>query len=349
MLPRLSCAENRSYDGTGNNQTFLNWGAAGSDLVRLVPAAYGNGYSTPSGADRPDPRTISNTVIAQSGSIPNNMGLSDWVFQWGQFIDHDMDLVNLNTTPVEEFDIPIPKGDPIFDSGNVGGQVMQFQRSQYDPTTGTGPGNPRQQVNSITSFLDASMVYGSDATRAMALRTGLGGQLKTMRGDLLPLNTMGLDNADNGDPARDQYYVAGDVRVNEQIGLTAAQTLFMREHNRQAALLATANPSWTDEQVYQQARKIVGAEIQSITFREFLPALLGSAAPSINSTYNASVNPGISTEWATAFFRFGHTMLSPQLLRIQNDGTLASGGPMSLQDAFFQHQNLAAQISWITS
>jgi hypothetical protein len=337
-------AEDRSYDGTGNNVDNPTWGAAGTDFVRIAPAAYGDGVSTPSGADRPNPRDISNTVVAQSGSIPNNMGLSDMVFQWGQFIDHDMDLTNLNTNPVEEFDIPIPQGDPIFDPGNTGTQVMQFQRSQYNPTTGNGPGNPRQQVNSITSFLDGSMIYGSDSTRAMALRSGVGGQLKTSAGDLLPLNTsdLNLDNADNGDPEHDQYYVAGDVRVNEQVGLTAIQTLFMREHNRQAALLAVANPSWTDEQIYQQARKIVGAEIQSITYREFLPALLGSAAPSVVSTYDPTVNPSISTEWATAFFRFGHSMLSPQLLRIQNDGTPASGGPLSLQDAFFQHQNLSS-------
>ena len=87
---------------------------------------------------------------------------------------------------------------------------------------------------------------------------------------------MGLANGDNGDPAHDEYYVAGDVRVNEQTGLTAIQTLFMREHNRQASILAAANPTWTDEQIYQQARKIVGAEIQSITYQGFLPALLGS-------------------------------------------------------------------------
>ncbi|HTQ40057.1 MAG TPA: peroxidase family protein [Pirellulales bacterium] len=347
--PFALLAEDRSYDGTGNNIANPTWGAAGTDFIRNAPAAYGDGYSTPSGADRPNPRFISNTVVAQTGSIPNNMGLSDMVFQWGQFIDHDMDLTNLNTTPVEEFDIPIPQGDPTFDPGNTGTQVMQFQRSQYDPATGTGPGNPRQQVNSITSFLDASMVYGSDATRAMALRTGVGGQLKTSAGNLLPLNTMDIDNADNGDPDYQDYYVAGDVRVNEQVGLTAIQTLFVREHNRQAGLIAAANPGWSDEQIYQEARKIVGAEIQSITFREFLPALLGSAAPSVTSTYHANVNPSISDEWATAFFRFGHSMLSPQLLRIQNDGTPAPGGPLSLQDAFFQHQNMSSpnQLDYI--
>jgi hypothetical protein len=116
----------------------------------------------------------------------------------------------------------------------------------------------------------------------------------------------------------------------------------MREHNRQADLLAGANPTWTSDEIYQRARRIVGAEIQSITYREFLPALLGSAAPSIVSTYNSGLDPSIANEFATAFFRVGHTMLPPELLRLQNDGSPAPGGPLALRDSFFQPQNLAS-------
>ncbi|HZZ70949.1 MAG TPA: peroxidase family protein [Pirellulales bacterium] len=346
LLPAALRAEDRSYDGSGNNLLNPTWGMAGTDFIRIAPAAYGDGISTPSGADRPNVRDISNAIVAQSGSIPNTMNLSDMVFQWGQFLDHDMDLTN-QATPAENFNIVIPTGDPIFDPGSTGTQIMPLTRSQYDPTTGIT--TPRQQVNSVSSYIDGSQIYGSDPARAAALRTGTGGQMKTSPGNLLPLNTLGLANGDNGDPAADQYYVAGDVRVNEQEGLTAIQTLFLREHNRQAALLAAANPTWTDEQIYQQARKIVGAEIQSITYQEFLPALLGSAAPGITSTYNPNVNATIANEFATAFFRFGHSMLSPDLLRMQNDGTPAPGGPLSLQDAFFPHQGMSSpnQVDYI--
>jgi hypothetical protein len=62
---------------------------------------------------------------------------------------------------------------------------------------------------------------------------------------------------------------------------------------------------------------------------------LGAQAPGVNSVYNANVNATIATEFSTALFRVGHTMLSPQLLRIQNDGSPAPGGPMSLRDAFY--------------
>jgi hypothetical protein len=218
---------------------------------------------------------------------------------------------------------------------------MDFQRSKYDPTTGTGLGNPRQQINEVTSYVDASMVYGSDAGRASTLRAHTGGRLLTSAGNLLPLNTFGLPNGTGGpfDPA--QFYVAGDVRANEQVGLTAVHTLFVREHNRLADQIAADNPGWNDEDVYQRARKLVGAEVQAITYQEFLPALLGSFAPGVNSIYDPSLSASVLTEFSTALFRVGHTMLSPNLLRIQNDGSAAPGGPMGLRHAFFLQQSLA--------
>ena len=65
--------------------------------------------------------------------------------------------------------------------------------------------------------------------------------------------------------------VAGDVRANENIALTSMHTLFAREHNRIVASLARTRLS--DEDKFQIARRIVGAEIEYITYNEFLPAM----------------------------------------------------------------------------
>jgi peroxidase len=330
-------AENRSIDGSGNNLTNPTWGQAGTPLIRIGSAAYSDAISTPSGTTRPNPRVISNTIVSQSTSIPNSSNLSDWVFQWGQFIDHDLDLTDVGST---SFPISVPSGDPIFDPMNTGSAVMNFTRSVFDPATGTSTGNPRQQINVITSYIDGSMIYGSDAVRANTLRSFSGGKLLTSAGNLMPLNTFGLQNGTGGHPSATQFYLAGDPRSNEQIGLTSIHTLMMREHNRLADQVAAANPGWTDEQIYQKSRKLVGAEIQAITFQEFLPALLGTNAPSLLSTYDANINASVATEFSTAFFRVGHTMLSPNLQRLQNDGTPAPGGPIPLRDTFFKPQNL---------
>jgi hypothetical protein len=344
LLQTDASAENRTYDGSGNNLAHLTWGAAGTNLARLASPAYDDGYSTPRGGlisptppnpTLPNPRAVSNAVVKQTVMAPNSHEMTDWVFQWGQFVDHDLDLTVL-AAPAEDFPIPMPLDDPVFHS-----PTMSFQRSKYDSATGTGVGNPRQQINEITSYLDASMVYGSDIGRATMLRTLSGGQLKTSAGNLMPLNTFGLPNGTGGPFDPTQFYVGGDVRVNEQVGLAAVHTLFLREHNRLADEIAAANPGWGDEQIYQRARKLVGAELQVITYKEFLPALLGSFAPSIDSVYDPNLDPSVLTEFSTALFRVGHTMLPPNLLRIQNDGSEAPGGSMGLRHAFFLQQSLA--------
>lgn len=68
---------------------------------------------------------------------------------------------------------------------------------------------------------------------------------------------------------------AGDVRVNEQIGLTALHTVWMREHNRIANILADMNGHWDDTRLYEETRRIVIAQVQHITYNEFVPLLLG--------------------------------------------------------------------------
>jgi hypothetical protein len=323
-----------SIDGSGNNLQNPTWGSAGVDLLRIAPAAYTDGISSPAGADRPSARAISNAVAAQAPGVDilNNRDLSAFVYAWGQFIDHDLDLTPGGTTA---FNIDVPAGDTSFDPTGKGTAVITLNRSITDPATGTSTSNPAQQPNVITAFIDGSMIYGSDSVRAAALRTFRGGLLATSAGNLLPFNTAGLPNANDAHIFPDsQLFLAGDVRANENVELTALQTLFVREHNYQAGQLAAAHPGWSDEQLYQAARAIVIGEIQSITYNEFLPALLGNNALSAYHGYNASVNPGITNEFSTAAYRFGHSAVGNDVEFLDNNGTDVASD-MSFAQVFF--------------
>ena len=328
-----------SFDGTGNNLSHPTWGSAGSDLLRKAPAQYGDGISTPGGANRPSAREISNVIDAQGNQdILSSGGLSAMAYAWGQFIDHDLDLTPTGTDPLN---IPVPTGDPSFDPNSTGTQVIPTTRSITDPNTGTSTSNPLQQVTVITSWMDGSMIYGSDAATAASLRTFQGGHLKTGPGDLLPLNnsqnfpngTLPMAN-DAGIVPNDQLFAAGDVRANENIELTAMQTMFVREHNYWADKLAKEHPAWDDQQLYTVARAIVIGEIQSITYNEWLPAILGPNAMTPYTGYNPNVNPGIANEFSTAAFRFGHSMLGNDVGFLNNDGSTVTP-EMSLSQVFF--------------
>ena len=321
----------RSIDGSDNNRQNPLMGATFTELIRYVTSAYEDGASEMPEAGLPSPRLISNIANSQEGSIPNTLGASDYLWQWGQFLDHDLDFTN-GASPVEPADIPVPAGDPFFDPFDTGTQVIVFDRSVYD--TSTGIVNPRQQMNTITTWIDASNVYGSDVVRAVALRANDGtGRLNTSAGNLLPFNTEGLPN-DGGDDDT-ALFLAGDFRANEQVGLTSMHTLFVREHNRYVVDLAAKRPGLNGDELYERGRRFVGALMQAITYNEFLPALMGQGALSAYSGYDAKVDAGISNIFSTAAYRFGHSMLSPVIQRLDQNLNEIPEGNLELRDAFF--------------
>jgi peroxidase len=318
-------AEFRSIDGSGNNPIDPSRGATNTPLLRLTSIGYDDGKGTPGGAGEPSAREISDVVFAQDHDVPCSTNVSDYIWQWGQFIDHDIDLTPA-VSPIERFDIAVPLGDPWFDPDGTGTQIIELDRSVYQIIDGI-----RQQLNTDTAFIDASQVYGSDAARALELRALDGsGKLKTSEGDLLPYNIHGFPNAPDNSAG---YFLAGDVRANEQVGLTAMHTLFMREHNYWAGRIKNMQPDLDDDAVYYRARAIVGAEIQVITYRDFIPLLLGPNALAPYSGYKPELDPSIANSFSTAAYRVGHTLLSPVLLRL--DAHNQSIGDLDLSQCFF--------------
>ena len=385
LVPQSDALEFRSIDGSNNNLADPNQGRANTPLVRIrdvianplpgfdynsLAPSYQDGIDSPRGMTDPNtppgvgtsvlpnPRDISNAVVSQGTlSIPNIKGASDWLWQWGQFIDHDFSLEE--PTPTSD-SMLIPINDPNDSLFNSAFPFIPFRRNDPAPGTGAGTGVPREQVNALTAYIDGSNVYGSDQARADFLRTGIGGMLKTtLAGNgevLLPFNRS-VDPFPNANPPLvpggttpdpNELFLAGDVRANEQVGLTAVHTLFVREHNRLAGEVALWNNFDTlmndngfdpndsadvDEFIYQTTRKAVGAQIQVITYDEFLPMLLGSGALPNYAGYDPNIDASLSNEFANAAYRVGHTLLSPEIQLVDAAG--ATQGSIALRDAFF--------------
>jgi len=285
---------------------------AGEVFNRLAPADYERSEET----GLPAPRDISNAVSNQNGAETSNAnGASDLLWSWGQFLDHD---ITLSEEGEEKSIIAVPKGDPGLDPTGTGQAFIPFTKSHAE----IDENGVAQQVNKQTPLIDASMVYGTSKEQTDGMREFSGGRMKLDDGFLPASNDKNL-------------VLAGDPRAAEQPGLLSLQTLFVREHNRLAEIIKTNNPLMSDEQIFQQARSVVAAEVQAITYNEFLPVLIGGGNANY-AKHHASTgeNDGkVSNEFATAAYRLGHTLVSETVAIKNADGTLSQA---SLDEVFFQ-------------
>lgn len=328
----------RSYDGSANNVYHPRWGKAHENQVRDSPADYDpNTETAVRGASNPNPRIISNS-ICQGTSLPSANQLSDISWAWGQFLDHELDLVPTQNEDPQKYPIPetLNMTTPtVAEDPNelYPSRTIPFTRSEFEKIQGI-----REQPNAISSYVDATNLYGCCVDRAYALRRFDGtGKLKTTFADnsevLPPRNTEGLPNAAPSGSTPSDFFLCGDVRSNENALLTAMHTLFIREHNRLCDNIAT-QPEFAgkDELIFQKARRCISGMMQWITYNEFLPALIGQDRVSaiLALSYNSSVDASISTEFSTVGYRIGHTMVSSNLAL----GPQAASS-VALRDVFF--------------
>ena len=363
----------RTIDGTCNNLDNPLFGASGTAFTRILPADYEDGINSLRGAlqaesspvfgvdpflpPNPSPRLVSAAVVQNISQ--DEIPFTHILMQWGQFLDHDMDIgpeleAECDGCEVTEICQPIrvPDLDRTFGVGTPqNADCLTFRRSI--PTCDISrPGEflPREQINDLTSYIDASMVYGSNAVVGRAVRLFRDGLLRT--GPNFPGSQPTLpvdDQSIVACPNNQECFLCGDVRCNEQISLTIMHTIWLREHNRIARQLGRINPHWDDERIFQEARRIVGALIQKITYVDYLPKVLGpevfervigTAYPG----YNPEVNAGTANSFAGAAYRYGHSLIRPQFDRLGADYRPLAIGPLNLVEAFFNPNQFRTSV-----
>ncbi|CDW55319.1 An peroxidase domain containing protein, partial [Trichuris trichiura] len=335
----------RTITGWCNNLKNPSNGMAFSPFRRLLKPAYNDGFSEPrkfssDGSPLPSPRKVANVMHPSKNVIHKKY--SHFLMMFGQFLDHDMTHTPMTVAPDGSllecsacnssetvssscWPIPIPNDDPYFPPTMPDGspRCMHFVRSLIGQLTL----GYREQLNQLTSYIDASNVYGSNDCTASDLRLFTQGKLNYTR--TFPGIQHGLPFGFRDPDCKshaDKCFMAGDIRVNENSGLMVPHILFVSEHNRIADRLYHLNSFWSDEKIYQETRKIIGAVMQHITFKEWLPKVLGNKlmdkyglqlkSNGYYDGYDQLCDATIANEFATAAFRFGHTLIREDFLLI---------------------------------
>jgi hypothetical protein len=310
-------ATSRSLDGSGNNLDDPTLGSAGTIYPRIAEANYADEVGTL--VEGPDERYLSNRIFNDSNqNVFSENDVTHWGFVWGQFLDHTFGLRDTSGSDDEELVMAYDPDDPLESFTNDLG-AMTTTRSTA--AAGTGVDSTREQVNTVSSFIDAWAVYGGSDERLDWLREGsLDGDPTNNDATLLHANgylPTAADRPDSETPTAELMgrlfddptaaVIAGDVRANENIGLTAAHTLFLREHNR---IVDSLPGDLDEEEKFAIARRVLSAMQQYITYNEFLPAM-GVSLDAYDG-YDADVDPSISNEFATVGYR-AHSQIHGEL------------------------------------
>eukprot|EP00058_Branchiostoma_floridae_P016106 XP_002601594.1 hypothetical protein BRAFLDRAFT_85837 [Branchiostoma floridae] len=245
----------------------------GMPLSRDLPPAYSDDAYRPSGTDRPNPRLVSRALVKHLSNTAKDSGRTVLCVFFGQHVVDDIADVRGIACPAEYSNIALQPGDPLYNSAESDRttKIMPFQRAVYKSGTGTSANNPRQQVNAATSWLDGSAIYGVSEAWQDRLRAFTNGSLRTSHGGKLPdMNVMGLPMQNLPSPKNQKIhkpnnlYALGNVRGNENPFLLAVSAVWTRWHNHWAHRLHTDHPEWTDDQVFQQAKRWVVATYQDV-------------------------------------------------------------------------------------
>ncbi|XP_061169378.1 chorion peroxidase-like [Saccostrea echinata] len=341
----------RTIDGSCNNLEHPLWGMAETPLVRFMPSAYEDGRGAPrsrgkSGRLLPKPREI--RLKIHEKSLPKHQleNINHFGMSFGQFLSHDM-LENIKSETPDGEDLEccgIHKDDPncimpidvhpndLF-FGQFGVTCLNFARSFPSPDLHCNY-DTRQQITEYTMPIDVSSTYGSNVEEYEGLRENSSGLLRVQDHpvDMLELMPVDPEGGEDCQPKRFQCFLSGDGRVNQNAGLIMQHTAWLREHNRIARILEDLNPHWDDERLFQEARRIVGAQFQHITYNEYLPVILG---PEIMEHFDLNpMPPGeyfkgydpkvmlmIRAGFMVAAFRFGHSMINDNFGFRKSDGS----------------------------
>jgi hypothetical protein len=248
----------RTPDGTWNNLGNPKEGAAGVRFPRNVSATSG-WPQTGRALLTPNPAEVSHVLLSRGpDGIKEVPFLNLLAACWIQFMVHDW--VSHRIGPAGGvIEVPLPDDHParvLFRQSK-----LYVRRTAPDPTRSTkDAGLPATFINEVTSWWDASQIYGSDHATATSLRSFAEGKLTVDARGHLPLGRGNIEHT--------------GYNRNWWLGLGLMHTLFVREHNAICDMLRKRYPAWDDTRLYNVARLVNAAVMAKIHTVEWTPAIL---------------------------------------------------------------------------
>ncbi len=264
-------------------------------------------------------------------------------------------ILGIALSDQDVLNVPLLATDPYgkFVPGANGNPQMVTATGMVEGVPGVGVAVPANVVRTGTAFLDDIAHHAVPGTWNHDNNPATPKEPQTPDAD--PGTT------DDGLPGTydnemlDSHFMAGDGRVNENIGLTAVHQVFHAEHNRLADDIKTvvqteltpaeladwqlAPGIWNGERLFQAARFVTEMEYQHLAFEEFARKV----QPMVNlfAGYDTSVDPALTAEFAQAVYRFGHSMLTETVARTTPQGVKDD---IPLLDAFLTPQAYTAPV-----
>lgn len=323
----------RSIDGRGNNLKNPEWGAADTPFLRFGSKNYEDKvYSikrSVTDLDLPNPRVIVQEVLWNAvTSVPPQYTYNTFTILSTLFVTHDVhyqvpkqpknpsdeisccsrnseyvlatSLSNVACLPIE-----ISKNDSFYKEGNIG--CLNMVRSQV--VENANEIESGEILNLATSYMDLSLVYGNHESELTPIRSYKNGTFRMGKNGVLPVDING-------------QYIKSMKRFTGVPLACIWPSLLSRNHNQMAQRLEKLNPHWSDEILFQEARRI---NIANIDYNFVSTGLIDNAinisSIKINETYSG-VNTGTFIEFAISY-RALHYYLHNHMLFI-NDQNVTS-------------------------
>ncbi|XP_049950718.1 uncharacterized protein LOC126457994 [Schistocerca serialis cubense] len=290
--PRCPPSRYRAQAGLCNNVRRPLWGAAGTPFLRLAPPVYADGLSgTPQPPGLPPPQMVAAALTKLQAGVNEHSYVTGLAAVWGDMLAHDL-AATININSVDCCTHNHPECYPERSNKTCNAYMRSLPSISDDCKL-----EVREQMNAVTAFLDGSAVYDE-----------LGPSYRKMEEGRVDVDACS--------------------RCREKSALGALYSVLLQEHNNVASKLAALNSHWSDETVFQEARRIVVAEIQHITFNEFLPTVLGqivSQRPELKlkeqgyfTSYSSSNHAGTINSVATTALQIFRFMVPESLMDGKN-------------------------------